>query len=206
MLADRLLGRRKAVVVGGTLMAVGHFLMASESLLFVALLLLIMGNGCFKPNIATQVGGLYGPADPRRDRAYLVFLGAFIAPLLCGTLGQTLGWHYGFGAAGVGMVLGLVFYLFNRPITLAVVVVAFGIGWVARLPADERPRMMALCTACLLTAAFWAVYEQQGNTLQIWADESTRWPTVFGFTIPSTWYQSFNPFMIWSWPTWSATT
>jgi proton-dependent oligopeptide transporter, POT family len=66
-----------------------------------------------------------------------------------------------------------------------------------RLPRDERAPVMALCAACLVTAAFWAVYEQQGNTLQLWADQSTRWPTIFGFTIPSSWYQSFNPFMIW---------
>ena len=119
MLADRLVGRKKAVVIGGVLMAIGHFLMAVENLFFVALVTLIAGNGCFKPNISTQVGGLYAADDPRRDRAYTIFyvgvnVGAFMAPLVCGTLGQTLGWHYGFGAAGVGMVIGLVFYLLNQ--------------------------------------------------------------------------------------------
>ena len=246
MLADRLLGRRKSVILGGVLMAIGHFLMASEQLFFAALMVLIIGNGCFKPNVSTQVGGLYAPGDPRRDRAYSIFyvgvnVGAFMAPLVCGTLGQVVGWHYGFGAAGVGMVLGLLVYVFNQdklaaeplptasaatpiagaaayivavpvtlvamlwmltlppavPITLAVLAVGTGITWMARLPADERPRVVALSIACLLTAAFWGVYEQQGNTLQIWADESTQWPTVFGFTIPSTWYQAFNPFAIW---------
>lgn len=83
------------------------------------------------------------------------------------------------------------------PLSLAVLVLASGVGWMIRLPADERPRVMAICAACLVTAAFWAVYEQQGNTMQLWADQSTRWPTLLGFTIPSTWYQSFNPFMIW---------
>ena len=246
MLADRLLGRRKAVVVGGVFMAIGHFLMTAESLFFVALMFLIVGNGCFKPNISTQVGGLYAAGDPRRDRAYSVFyvgvnLGAFMAPLICGTLGQRVGWHYGFGAAGVGMVLGLVLYLCNQdklpvdppptpstttpivgtaafvvgvplgilallwlltlppvvPAGLAVLVVGASIAWMIRLPRDERARVMALSAACVVTAAFWAVYEQQGNTLQLWAEQSTHWPTIFGFTIPSTWYQAFNPFMIW---------
>ncbi len=246
LLADRLLGRRRAVIVGAVLMAIGHFLMASEHLFFVALMVLIVGNGCFKPNISTQVGGLYAPGDPRRDRAYSIFyvgvnLGAFLAPLICGTLGQVVGWHYGFAAAGVGMVIGLVLYVTNQdklpiepvpttstttpwlgvaafvvavpiaivallwlltlpplvPLALAVLVVAWCLAWMIRLPRDERPRVMAICAACTVTAAFWAVYEQQGNTLQLWADQSTRWPSVLGFTIPSTWYQSFNPFMIW---------
>ncbi len=245
MLADRLIGRHRSVILGAALMSVGHFLMASENLFLPALMLLIIGNGCFKPNIATQVGGLYAPGDPRRDRAYTWFYvgvntGAFIAPLICGTLGQVVGWHWGFGAAGVGMVLGLVIYLLNQdklpreplppvaagaplkgtlayllgvplgilallalltlppliPGLLAVAVLGAGIWWLARLPADERPRVVGLTIACLMTAAFWAIYEQQGNTLQLWADENTAWPTVFGFTIPSSWYQAFNPLAI----------
>src|SRR5258708_19455951 len=97
-------------------MAVGHFMMAFKPLFLLALLTLILGNGAFKSNISTQVGGLYAPGDHRRDRAYSVFyvginLGAFLAPLVCGTLGEELGWHYGFAAAGVGMLIGLAIYL-----------------------------------------------------------------------------------------------
>ena len=108
LLADRVLGQRRTVVLGAALMAIGHFMMAFEPLFLFALLALILGNGAFKPNISTQVGGLYAPGDPRRDRAYSIFyvginLGAFLAPLVCGTLGEELGWHYGFAAAGVGM-------------------------------------------------------------------------------------------------------
>src|SRR5206468_3723604 len=119
MLADRVLGQRKTVVVGGILMAIGHFLMAMESMFLLALLFLIMGNGCFKPNISTQVGSLYPQGDPRRDRAFTIFymgvnLGAFFSPLVCGTLGQVYGWHYGFTAAGIGMVIGLVIYLWGQ--------------------------------------------------------------------------------------------
>ena len=98
LLADRLLGQRMTVVIGGVLMAIGHFLMAFESLFLVALLLLILGNGGFKPNISTQVGALYAPDDHRRDRAYSIFyvginIGAFLAPLVCGALAASLGWH-----------------------------------------------------------------------------------------------------------------
>jgi len=121
-LADRLLGQRKAILVGGIVMALGHFAMAFESMLFVALSLLIAGNGFFKPNISTMVGNLYPRGDSRRDSGYTIFyvginLGAFIAPLACGALGEDpkYGWHYGFGLAGVGMVLGLISFLsFHR--------------------------------------------------------------------------------------------
>lgn len=121
LLADRVLGRRRTVVIGAVLMAIGHFMMAAEQLFLFALLFLIVGSGCFKPNISTQVGGLYAPGDHRRDRAYSIFyvginIGAFLAPLICGTLGEQLGWHYGFAAAGVGMCIGLVIYLYALPL------------------------------------------------------------------------------------------
>jgi POT family proton-dependent oligopeptide transporter len=118
LLADRLLGFRKAVVLGGTLMALGHFAMAVErlSVFYLALGLLICGNGFFKPNISTIVGRLYPPDDPRRDGGFTIFymginLGAGAAPLVCGYLGETLGWRYGFGLAGIGMVVGLSVFL-----------------------------------------------------------------------------------------------
>ncbi len=112
IIADRWLGQRKTVLLGGSLMALGHFAMASEDSFFLALGLLILGNGAFKPNISTQVGNLYPPGDPRRDGAFTIFymginLGAFICNLVCGTLAVVYGWHYGFAAAGVGMLLGL---------------------------------------------------------------------------------------------------
>ena len=105
LLADRVLGQRRTVILGASLMAVGHFMMAFERLFLFALLVLILGNGCFKPNISTQVGALYPTGDRRRDRAFSIFyvginLGAFLAPLVCGTLGEEFGWHYGFAAAG----------------------------------------------------------------------------------------------------------
>ena len=118
ILADRVLGYKKTVMLGAVLMAVGHFVMAIETefFLYIALAFLIVGNGAFKPNISSMVGGLYPRRDdPRRDGGFTIFymginLGAFLAPLLCGYLGETYGWAYGFGLAGLGMVLGLVVF------------------------------------------------------------------------------------------------
>ena len=123
LLADRLLGFRKAVLIGGVLMALGHFAMAVPNLqvFYGALALLICGNGFFKPNISSLVGRLYGAADPRRDSAFTIFymginLGAFLAPIACGYLGERLGWHWGFGLAGFGMLLGLLVFLRAQPL------------------------------------------------------------------------------------------
>ena len=205
LLADRVLGQRRTVVIGAVLMAIGHFMMAFEQLFLFALLVLILGNGAFKPNISTQVGALYAPGDPRRDRAFSIFyvginLGAFLAPLVCGTLGEEIGWHYGFGAAGVGMTLGLAIYLYalrtlppdhrdSRP---------------AALPAqpfsrDEWRAMGALLLLALPVTFFWATYEQAGNTIALWADGHTERRInllLWSWEIPATWFQAFNPFMI----------
>jgi proton-dependent oligopeptide transporter, POT family len=204
LLADRVLGQRRTVIIGAVLMAIGHFMMAFEALFFFALGTLILGNGAFKPNISTQVGALYAPGDRRRDRAYSIFyvginLGAFLAPLVCGTLGEELGWHYGFTAAGVGMTIGLAIYLYAYP----------------TLPPDELQKtrqigkraltqsewrgVLSLILLAVPVSFFWATYEQQGNTIALWADAYTdRTVNLLFWTgeIPVTWFQAFNPFMI----------
>ena len=123
LLADRLLGYRKAVTLGAVLMALGHFAMAVESLpvFYLALALLICGNGFFKPNISSIVGRLYAEDDPRRDSAFTIFymginLGALLSPIGCGYLGERYGWHWGFGLAGFGMLAGLVVFLRGQPL------------------------------------------------------------------------------------------
>ena len=123
LLADRLLGFRKAVLIGGVMMALGHLAMAVQNLqvFYLALALLICGNGFFKPNISSLVGRLYETDDPRRDSAFTIFymginLGAFLAPIACGYLGERLGWHWGFGLAGIGMLLGLLVFLRAQPL------------------------------------------------------------------------------------------
>lgn len=119
IIADKWLGRNRTLIVGGVLMAIGHFLMAIQPAFLLALLALLFGVGAFKGNIATQVGALYGPNDLRRAMAFQIFyifinVSVIVAPLISGTLGQKVGWHYGFGAAGVVMVLGLIIYLSGR--------------------------------------------------------------------------------------------
>jgi POT family proton-dependent oligopeptide transporter len=208
IIADRVLGQHRTIIIGAALMAVGHFMMAFEPLFLFALLTLILGNGCFKPNMSAQVGGLYAPGDHRRDRAYSIFyvginLGAFLAPIVCGTLGQEVGWHYGFGAAGVGMTIALVIYVYAL--------------WSHSLPPDELHKIkaagqerkpldrsewhavLALIVLFLPVTLFWATYEQQGNTIALWADDHTDRSINLLFwrgEIPTTWFQAFNPFMI----------
>src|SRR5215469_12603228 len=116
IVADRWLGKRNSVVIGGATMALGHFMMASEPLFYPALATIALGNGLFLPSLASQIEGLYRHNDPRASNAYNIYyiginLGAFLAPLVCGTLGEAFGWHWGFTAAGLGMLLSLVIYL-----------------------------------------------------------------------------------------------
>lgn len=199
LLADRVLGQRRTVLIGATLMAVGHFAMAFEQFFLFALGLLILGNGAFKPNISTQVGGLYAPGDRRRDRAFSIFyvginLGAFLAPLICGTLGEELGWHYGFTAAGLGMTTALVIYLLATP-HLPEDAFARRKSAPASTDKDGRRSILALLLLFVPVSLFWATYEQQGNTIALWADQFTD-RRFFGAEIPVTWFQAFNPFMI----------
>jgi proton-dependent oligopeptide transporter, POT family len=204
MLADKILGQYRTVYLGGILMAIGHFLMASEKLFLLALFFIILGNGAFKPNISTQVGKLYSDTDTRRDGAYIIFymginLGAFFSPLVCGTLGQKVGWHWGFGAAGVGMLAGLLFYWLGSELIPGDVVQKKTIDGKPQekipLTKQEWNAVIALGVLCFLNIMFWAIYEQQGNVLQLWADQRTDWH-FFGWDIPSSWFQSFNPFII----------
>ena len=204
--ADKLFGQRATAVAGALLMAAGHFLMMSESLLFFALLCLILGIGAFKPNVSTQVGSLYETGDTRRLRAYSIYyvginIGAFLAPLVCGTLGVEAGWHYGFGAAGIGMLAGTAIYL-------------HGLRWLppdelhrvraARVEqkpfsAEERRAVVALLCVFALVPFFWATYDQQSNTLLLWVEDYTERLIDLGFwkgEIPTTWFLALNPLMI----------
>src|SRR5664279_4590085 len=203
LLADRVLGQRRTVILGATLMAIGHFMMAFEHLFLFALGTLILGNGAFKPNISTQVGALYAPGDHRRDRAFSIFyvginLGAFLAPLVCGTLGEELGWHYGFAAAGVGMTTGLIIYLLAAP-SLPPDALGKAEPEERALGREQWLAIGAILALMLPVSLFWATYEQQGNTIALWADQHTDRHfnlLLFAGDIPVTWFQAFNPFMI----------
>jgi POT family proton-dependent oligopeptide transporter len=202
LLADRVLGQYRTVLLGGGLMAAGHFLMASDHLFLVALLCIIIGNGCFKPNVSTQVGRLYSRTDSRRDSAFSIFyvginLGATVAPVVCGTLGEVYGWHYGFLAAGAGMIIGITIYVAGRrylppdnrkPRSNTSHSVVLG--------AADRRAIAALCVVAVVITFFWASYEQQGNAVVLWVRDFTDRSFFGRFDIPITWFQSLNPALI----------
>jgi POT family proton-dependent oligopeptide transporter len=172
---------------------------------------LIVGNGAFKPNISTQVGNLYKQGDKRRDSAFGIFymginLGAFFSPLICGTLGEVYGWRYGFWTAGVGMLIGLVVYAFGQKYLSADNIMKMKedlangsnkakIKEANKLTKEEKNSVAALMSLCFFNIVFWATYEQQGNTMALWADANTN-RFVFGFEVPASWFQSLNPMMI----------
>ena len=208
MIADRWLGQRMSVIVGGVTMAIAEFTLMEPSLLFVGLGLLIVGNGFFKPNISTQVGNLYKPGDSRIDRAYSIFyvginVGAFFSPLICGSLAEdpAFGYKWGFFAAGVGMVVGQLIYLAALRTLPKDRVERARAGAETKQPltaADWRA-VVALVLLCIPTTLFWATYEQQGNTINLWAEQFTNRaliPGIIAWKIPVTWFQAFNPFMI----------
>jgi POT family proton-dependent oligopeptide transporter len=205
-IADRVLGQKRVVIIGILMMAFGHFMMAVENLLFPALFLLIVGGGLFKPNTSGQVGSLYAAGDHRRDRAYSIFyvgvnVGAFLAPFVCGTLGEEAGWHYGFAAAGVGMLIALAVYLAGfRTLPEDELTKAKATHKdKAPLTSDERRAVLALILLCIPLTLYWACYEQQGNTLTLWTADNTDRSIDLIFwrgEIPVTWFQAFNPFMI----------
>jgi POT family proton-dependent oligopeptide transporter len=193
IVADRWLGRRAALILGALIMALGHFLMAFEGTFLFALMALIVGVGLFKGNIASQVGELYSENDLRRAMAFQIFyiainVSVIAAPLIAGTLGEKVGWHWGFGTAGIVMVAGLVIYLAAAP-------------W---LPADNRPtkntkaapraamtsRDWARLTALLLLVPVLAVSlltnQEIFNAYLVWADEHFQL-TFFGTTMPTSW-------------------
>jgi POT family proton-dependent oligopeptide transporter len=200
VLADRLLGRTRTITIGALLMAAGHFLMAFEVSFLLALLCLLLGVGAFKGNIATQVGELYGPHDLRRADAFQIFLlsvniAVIVTPLVCGTLGEKVGWHYGFGAAGVMMVVGLGIYLWGRR-WLPAEAPAGRAGKAERppfVPGDVKKIVVLILLLPLLTLS--AVGNQEiFNAYLIWG-EGNYDLVFFGETMPVTWLVSLDAFI-----------
>jgi POT family proton-dependent oligopeptide transporter len=201
MIADRWLGRTPSVIIGCTMMMLGHFAMAFEPLLFPALVLVALGNGLFLPPLAIQVGSLYADDDPRKAYAYSAYymginLGGLLAPLVCGTLGELYGWHWGFAAAGVGMAVGLAIYCsFLRLLPPE--------PKKAKLAAEEAPavapiirqHVVTLILMVAMVVLFRIGYEQSGNVIALWVSDFTD-RSLGGFTIPATWFQSINPLLI----------
>ena len=257
-IADNFIGSRRAVFYGGIIIASGHFAMALTSTFsfFAGLVLIAVGTGLLKPNISTMVGSLYRPEDVRRDAGFSIFymginLGAFLAPLITGYLAQSEGWknqlvswgmnpahswHWGFAAAGVGMTVGLVFYVLQRDrlahvgnppertpdgsrpwgklILVAIgsllliatmkasdeypvliygifILQIFAVLFFAFRPGQDNKRLAAILVFFIAAEIFWAIFEQTGSTISLFADRLTR-NELFGHPFPSSWWQSVN--------------
>ena len=239
LIADRFLGTHRSMLLGGWIIAAGHITLAGTELFGVTagevvtlqsspgalitflagLFLIIIGTGFFKPCVSVMVGQLYGSDDPRRDSGFTIFymginLGAFLSPIIAGTLGQKVGWHWGFGSAAVGMILGLICYQILRPKYLA------GVGLSPKQITTERARggvveskvdeaelsrplntvdiqriLVILILAFIGNIFFWAAFEQAGSSMNVFADQNTN-RVVLGYEFPSTWYQSVNALTI----------
>jgi proton-dependent oligopeptide transporter, POT family len=216
-LADRYLGTSRSLVVGGTLLTLGYFTLALDSMasFFVGLGLIAAGVGFFKPSGYTLVGQLYAPGDARRDSGFTVYymainVGALLGPLVCAALAADprYGWPYGFATAGAAMLVGLIFYVWSRDDRLA------GLGLpparrtaTAAVPApltrDERRRILAIAIITVFVVFFWLAFEQVGSSLNVFAAQRTE-RTVGGWMsfivpsgeIPAAWFQAINPFFI----------
>jgi proton-dependent oligopeptide transporter, POT family len=192
VIADRWLGRTRSVTIGALLMAAGHFLMAFDVPFLIALLCLLTGVGCFKGNIASQVGALYAPNDLRRADAFQIYFlcingAVIVAPLIAGTLGEVYGWHYGFGAAGVGMLISLAIYLSGRQWLPADYRTARNSA-AARPPLTRAERGAVLLLILLLPVmAIGAVGNQEiFNAYLLWVPNNVDL-VFFGRTMPTTW-------------------
>lgn len=261
VVADRYLGARCAVMTGGVVIALGHMCLAwpANASFLAGLVLIALGSGLMKPNISAMVGALYAPGDPRRDAGFSIFylginLGAFLAPFVTGALAQgawfkailassgidpSLSWHFGFGAAAVGMLIGVAAFYFHGghlagvgdpppqarlSWTLVATVFAGTLALMGLVVASDTPgwtwlrglyvavplgliaalvrrddveagRLAAVMAFFLSAMVFWALFEQAGFTLALFADQATA-RTIAGIDIPSSWYQALNPLFV----------
>ena len=225
LVADRFLGQYRSVLIGGLVIAAGHFTLAFKALpaFYSGLAMIVVGTGLLKPNVSTLVGSLYEPGDARLDAGFSLFymginLGAFLGPLAAGWLAQRVDWHLGFASAGVGMVLGLGQDLLGkRWLQPAIDRLSLTADRGAERPEGSGSRIRALATAewrrvgaivifFLAATVFWGAYEQAGTTLTFFADRYTRLQ-VWGVSIPASWFQSvpaiflilLAPLFAWLW-------
>src|SRR5882724_6323877 len=193
LIADRWLGRTFTITIGASLMALGHFLMAFDVTFLIALTCLLTGVGCFKGNLASQVGALYATGDNRRADAFQIYYlfingGVIAAPLIAGTLGEKVGWHYGFGAAGVGMLIGLTIYLCGRKYLPpdSPVVEKNASAPKPRLAKHERTAILLLLLLLPVLTIAVIGNQQIFNAYLVWAQDHANL-VFFGYQIPTTW-------------------
>ena len=208
-IADKFLGQKKSVFIGGLLLVIGHSILAVEQILafYTGLGFIIAGVGMLKPNISTMVGGLYKRGDIRRDKGFTIFyiginIGAFLASIIVGAIGEVYGWHYGFGLAGICMALGLIQYVLGQKYLV-------NVGNFTGSNKDseensvsdkpltkiEKDRIIVLFISFLIVIVFWGAYEQAGGLMNIYASEKTNRILPFslpliGNEIPASWFQS----------------
>jgi POT family proton-dependent oligopeptide transporter len=197
-LADRVLGKRRTVLAGAATMALGHFLMAFEQTFLFALLCLVAGCGMFKGNLASQVGGLYKPEDLRRADAFQIYYlavnaGVITTPLVVGTLGETVGWHWGFAAAGIGMLIGLSIYVAGQEYLPEEDFIRRASARVPRPPLSRRERLTTASLILLIPVLAVAIVpnNQIFNAYLIWGNEQFDL-VFFGKKLPTTWLITFD--------------
>ncbi|MEN8186800.1 MAG: peptide MFS transporter [Bacteroidota bacterium] len=208
-IADKFIGQKKSVLVGGILLVAGHGILAYTEMwaFYTGLVLIVLGVGMLKPNISTMVGSLYKKGDIRRDKGFTIFyiginLGSFLASIIVGYVGEVIGWHYGFGLAGIGMALGLLVYYFGQPYLREI---GNFIGDAKSekdknllnkpLTKIEKDRIIVLLISFLLVIVFWGAYEQAGGLLNLYAKEKTN-RMFMGLEVPASWFQSLSALFI----------
>lgn len=208
IIADKIFGQKKTVMLGGLLLCLGHLVLAipQDWAFFTGLILIILGVGGLKPNISTMVGGLYQPGDIRRDAGFTIFyiginVGAFLAGITVGLVAYVYGWHYGFGLAGIGMVLGQIVYIGGQKhlthVGNFIGDSSSGIDpEVAKKPLNkiEKDRVIVLLISFLIVVVFWGAFEQAGGLLNLYTD--LKVDRVIGLSwleeIPAAVFQSLN--------------
>lgn len=210
--ADRFIGQKQAIIWGALMIVAGQFLLGFENIgiIYTALGFLIMGNGFFKISITTLVGTLYEKQDPRRDGGFTIFymavnLGAFLAAIIGGGIGEKLGWRYGFWTAGLAMIIGLIIFLWGKEKYFAgkgdkpKKVEAAKAAKKTPLTVEEKKKVAVIFILAFFVIFFWTAFEQSGAALNLFAYEYTnRVINLFGFTweVPATWFQSLNPVFV----------
>jgi POT family proton-dependent oligopeptide transporter len=211
-IADRFLGLYRSVLIGGIIIALGHFSMVfrSQQMFYLGLCLVVIGTGMLKPNVSSIVGTLYDRDDARRDAGFSIFymginVGAFIAPLICGPLAQRIDWHWGFGAAGIGMTLGLIQYVAGKRYLVGADAPKTdasrarddqAAGKVPEpLTKTDWNRIIVIFILFVFATLFWAAFEQAGSSLNLFADRLTNLH-MFGRDVPSSTFQSIQPLFV----------
>ncbi len=210
IIGDRYITSKNSVLYGGFLLCAGHFTLAfqNELFFFTGLILIILGVGLLKPNISTLVGHLYQINDLRRDQGFTIFyvginIGAFLASIIVGYVGEVFGWHYGFSLAGFGMLLGQISFLIGKKNIIEVSKETSQKNTLhlrtkkQKFSSIELDRVKLILISSLILVIFWASFEQAGGLLNIFAYEKTdRYVSLLNFEIPASWFQSINPLLI----------